>query len=407
MSCNPAIGGIGKGHLVKEIDALGGAMALAADRAGIQFRTLNASKGPAVRATRAQADRQLYKRAIRRLLETQPNLRIFQQEVADLRRRGRSRRRAWSRRAASSFAPAAVVLTVGTFLAGRIHVGTREPRRRPRRRSAVAGARGAAAGTAAAGRAAEDRHAAAHRRPQHRFFGAARSSTATTRGRCSPTSGSRSEHPRQVPCHITATNERTHDIIRRGQRPLAAVHRPHRGRGPALLPVGRGQGRAFRRQAARTRSSSSPRASTPTRSTRTASPPACRSTCRCEFVRTITGFEHAHITRPGYAIEYDFFDPRDLQAQPARARPSRACSSPARSTAPPATRRPRRRACWPAPTPRCMRTAARPGARSAARPTSACWSTTSSRAARRSRTACSRAAPSTGCRCARTMRTCA
>src|SRR4030088_2304726 len=122
MSCNPSIGGIGKGHLVKEIDALGGAMAVAADQAGIQFRTLNASKGPAVRATRAQADRQLYKRSIRRLLETQPNLALFQQEAADLLLAG-ERIAGVVTQSGIEFRAAAVVLTVGTFLGGRIHVG--------------------------------------------------------------------------------------------------------------------------------------------------------------------------------------------------------------------------------------------------------------------------------------------
>ena len=122
MSCNPAIGGIGKGHLVREIDALGGAMARAADRAGIQFRTLNASKGPAVRATRAQADRQLYKHAIRAMLENQPRLRLFQQEVADLRLEG-GRVTGVVTRTGQLFTARAVILTVGTFLGGRIHVG--------------------------------------------------------------------------------------------------------------------------------------------------------------------------------------------------------------------------------------------------------------------------------------------
>src|SRR5882757_5054760 len=122
MSCNPAIGGIGKGHLVKEIDALGGAMALATDQAGIQFRTLNASKGPAVRATRAQADRQLYRRAIRRLLETQPHLQIFQQEAADLIIEG-GRAAGVLTQSGIEFRARAIVLTVGTFLGGKIHVG--------------------------------------------------------------------------------------------------------------------------------------------------------------------------------------------------------------------------------------------------------------------------------------------
>ena len=169
MSCNPAIGGIGKGHLVREIDALGGAMARATDRAGIQFRTLNASKGPAVRATRAQADRQLYRRAIRAMLENQPNLTLFQQEVADLVIEG-GRVRGVVTVSGIVFEAPAVVLTVGTFLGGRIHVGLRQLPGRSRGRSAVEPARRETARAAVPGGAAEDRHAAAHRRPQHRLL---------------------------------------------------------------------------------------------------------------------------------------------------------------------------------------------------------------------------------------------
>ena len=188
MSCNPAIGGIGKGHLVREIDALGGAMARATDRAGIQFRTLNASKGPAVRATRAQADRVLYRRAIRRLLENQPNLTLFQQAVDDLRLEG-DRVAGVITPVGLAFAARAVVLTVGTFLGGRIHVGLEHYAGRPRRRSAVQSARREAARTAAARRPPEDRHAAAHRRAQHRFLGPRRCSPATSPRRCSRSSG--------------------------------------------------------------------------------------------------------------------------------------------------------------------------------------------------------------------------
>src|SRR5688500_10732792 len=212
MSCNPAIGGIGKGHLVREIDALGGAMARATDRAGIQFRTLNASKGPAVRATRAQADRALYRQAIRSMLETQPNLMLFQQEVADLRLAG-DRVTGVLTQAGIAFDARTVVLTVGTFLAGNIHLGLEN----------YAGGR--------AGDPPSNRLAARLRELALRVGRLKTGTPPRIDGRTVDYSvmrqqwsdvpapvfsfmGTRAEHPRELPCHITATNERTHEVIR-------------------------------------------------------------------------------------------------------------------------------------------------------------------------------------------------
>src|SRR5690349_17311046 len=212
MSCNPAVGGIGKGHLVREIDALGGAMARATDRAGILFRTLNASKGPAVRATRAQADRQLYKRAVRTLLENQPNLALFQQEVADIQVEG-DKVRAVVTVTGITFEASAVVLTVGTFLGGRIHVGLDN----------YQGGR--------AGDPPSNRLAARLRELPVRVGRLKTGTPPRIDGRTldysvmgaqpgdEPTPvfsflGRASDHPRQVNCFITQTNERTHEIIR-------------------------------------------------------------------------------------------------------------------------------------------------------------------------------------------------
>ena len=214
MSCNPAIGGIGKGHLVREIDALGGAMAKAADRTGIHFRTLNASKGPAVRATRAQADRQLYRRAVRSIVESQPGLDVFQQEVSDLRVE-LGRVTGVVTQVGVEFAARAVVLTVGTFLGGRIHVGLDQ----------YAGGR--------AGDPPSNRLAARLRELMPRVGRLKTGTPPRIDGRTIDYSrltvqhgdeprpvfsllGRRGDHPRQVPCHITATNERTHEIIRAG-----------------------------------------------------------------------------------------------------------------------------------------------------------------------------------------------
>ena len=310
MSCNPAIGGIGKGHLVKEIDALGGAMAFATDQAGIQFRTLNASKGPAVRATRAQADRQLYKRAIRRLLETQTNLTLFQQEVSDLILEG-ERVVGVVTQSGIEFRAPAVVLTVGTFLAGRIHVGLNSH---------------------AGGRAGDppSTNLAARLRELNLRVGRLKTGTPPRiDGRSIDFSvmraqqgdeprpvfsylGTRDMHPRQLPCHITATNERTHDIIRRATDRSPLFTGLIEGVGPRYCP-------SVEDKVVRFANKNSHQIFVEPEGLDTYEiyPNGISTSLpfdvQHEFVRTIVGFEHAHITRPGYAIEYDFFDPRDLK----------------------------------------------------------------------------------------------
>jgi tRNA uridine 5-carboxymethylaminomethyl modification enzyme len=310
MSCNPAIGGIGKGHLVKEIDALGGAMARAIDRAGIHFRILNASKGPAVRATRAQADRQLYRRAIRSLLENQPGLSLFQQEVADLRLEG-GRVAGVVTASGVEFAARAVVLTVGTFLGGRIHVGLEQQ----------AGGR---AGDPPSNRLAE--------RLRELPLRVGRLKTGTPPridGRTIDYSalagqpgdepvpvfsflGRRAEHPRQVPCHITATSERTHEIIRAASDRSPMFTGVIEGVGPRYCP-------SVEDKVARFADKSSHQVFIEPEGldTHEVYPNGISTSLpfdvQVAFVRSIRGFEHAHVTRPGYAIEYDFFDPRDLR----------------------------------------------------------------------------------------------
>ena len=310
MSCNPAIGGIGKGHLVKEVDALGGAMARAIDRAGIQFRTLNASKGPAVRATRAQADRQLYKRAIRAMLEHQPNLTLFQQEVADLRLE-HGRAAGVVTQAGIEFVAATVVLTVGTFLGGRIHVGLEQ-------------SPGGRAGDPPSNRLAEKLRALP--------FRVGRLKTGTPPridGRSidysglqaqpgdEPTPvfsylGLRAEHPRQVMCHITATNERTHELIRSGTDRSPMFTGVIEGIGPRYCPSVEDKVVRFADKASH-QIFIEPEGL----DTHEVYPNGISTSLPFDvqhaFVRSIRGFEHAHITRPGYAIEYDFFDPRDLR----------------------------------------------------------------------------------------------
>jgi tRNA uridine 5-carboxymethylaminomethyl modification enzyme len=311
MSCNPAIGGIGKGHLVREIDALGGAMARAADQAGIQFRTLNASKGPAVRATRAQADRQLYKRAIRRMLENQPNLTLFQQEVADLVVEG-ERVVACITQSGIEFRARAVVLTVGTFLGGKIHVGL----------ESHAGGR--------AGDPPSNRLAARLRELPLRVGRLKTGTPPRIDGRTVDFSvlreqhgdqprpvfsflGSPKDHPRQRPCHITATNERTHEIIRRASSRSPMFTGLIEGVGPRYCP-------SVEDKVVRYADKLSHQIFVEPEGldTHEIYPNGISTSLpfdvQCEFVATIKGFEHAHITRPGYAIEYDFFDPRDLHA---------------------------------------------------------------------------------------------
>ena len=311
MSCNPAVGGIGKGHLVREIDALGGAMARATDRAGIQFRMLNASKGPAVRATRAQADRQLYRQAVRSLLENQPNLMLFQQEAADLVVEG-ERVRGVVTVTGILFEARAVVLTVGTFLGGRIHVG-------------LDNYQGGRAGDPPSNRLAS--------RLRELPLRVGRLKTGTPPridGRTLDYSvmaaqpgdepvpvfsflGRASEHPKQVNCFITQTNERTHEIIRAATDRSPMFTGRIEGVGPRYCPSVEDKVVRFA-----DKTSHQIFVEPEGLATHEIYPNGISTSLpfdvQYEFVRTIRGFENAHLTRPGYAIEYDYFDPRDLQA---------------------------------------------------------------------------------------------
>jgi tRNA uridine 5-carboxymethylaminomethyl modification enzyme len=311
MSCNPAIGGIGKGHLVKEIDALGGLMARAIDQAGIQFRILNASKGPAVRATRAQADRNLYKKAVRHALENQPHLTLFQQSVRDLLVEGQQVQGVVTDMGLS-FRARSVVLTVGTFLAGRIHVG-------------MENYEGGRAGDPPANRLAQ--------RLRELALSVGRLKTGTPPridGRSidysvmqeqagdTPTPafsflGTAADHPCQVCCHITRTNQRTHDIIRSGldRSPLYAG--VIEGVGPRYCPSIEDKVVRFSE-----RDSHQIFVEPEGLDTNEVYPNGISTSLpfdvQLRLLRSIRGFENAHIVRPGYAIEYDFFDPRDLKA---------------------------------------------------------------------------------------------
>ena len=309
MSCNPAIGGIGKGHLVREIDALGGVMARAADRAAIHLRTLNARKGPAVRATRAQADRALYKAAIREFVETQPGLSVFQQAVDDLMVEG-GRVTGVVTQMGLRFEAQAVVLTTGTFLAGKIHIGQTQ-------------SAGGRAGDAPAQRLAE--------RLRELMPRVGRLKTGTPPridGRSIDYSvlavqpgdtprpvfsflGSLDDHPRQVPCHITRTNPRTHEIIAAALDRSPLYTGQIEGVGPRYCP-------SIEDKIVRFADKDSHQIFVEPEGLRTTEiyPNGISTSLpfdvQQEVVRSIRGFENAHITRPGYAIEYDFFDPRDL-----------------------------------------------------------------------------------------------
>jgi tRNA uridine 5-carboxymethylaminomethyl modification enzyme len=310
MSCNPAIGGIGKGHLVKEIDALGGAMARATDQAGIQFRTLNASKGPAVRATRAQADRQLYKRAIRRVLESQVHLALFQQEAADLILAG-DRVVGVLTSSGIEFRATAIVLTAGTFLGGKIHVGLE---------SHPGGRAGDPPSVSLAARLRElpVRVGRLKTGTPPRIDGRSIDFSALPEQHSDDPRpvfsylGTRGEHPRQLPCHITATNERTHDIIRSATERSPLFTGLIQGVGPRYCPSVEDKVVRFA-----DKQSHQIFVEPEGLDTHEIYPNGISTSLpfdvQHEFVRTIAGFENAHITRPGYAIEYDFFDPRDLK----------------------------------------------------------------------------------------------
>ncbi|HOZ04315.1 MAG TPA: tRNA uridine-5-carboxymethylaminomethyl(34) synthesis enzyme MnmG [Arenimonas sp.] len=311
MSCNPAIGGIGKGHLVKEIDALGGAMARATDRAGIQWRTLNASKGPAVRATRAQADRQLYKSAIRHIVETQENLTLFQAPVDDIVFEN-GRVSAVMTQSGLRFNTKAAVLTAGTFLAGKIHIGLTNY---------------------AGGRAGDPPAITLAEKLRDGPFVVDRLKTGTPPridirsinfegleeqpgDTPIPTMsfiGNKSEHPRQISCWITHTSEQTHEIIRGGLDRSPMYSGVIEGVGPRYCP-------SIEDKVVRFADKNSHQIFIEPEGLDTFEiyPNGISTSLpfdvQFDLVRSIKGFENAHITRPGYAIEYDYFDPRGLKA---------------------------------------------------------------------------------------------
>lgn len=312
MSCNPSIGGIGKGHLVKEVDALGGAMAIATDEAGIQFRILNSSKGPAVRATRAQADRILYKAAIRRRLENQPNLTLFQQAVDDLVVEG-DRVVGAVTQVGIRFRARAVVLTAGTFLDGKIHVGLNNY---------------------AAGRAGDPPAVSLSARLKELKLPQGRLKTGTPPridGRtidftkCEEQPGDldpvpvfsfmgRAEmHPRQVPCWITHTNARTHEIIRSGFDRSPMFTGKIEGVGPRYCPSVEDKINRFADKDSH-QVFLEPEGLTTNEFYPNGISTSLPFDIQYALVRTLPGLENAHILRPGYAIEYDYFDPRGLKS---------------------------------------------------------------------------------------------
>ncbi len=310
MSCNPAIGGIGKGHLVKEIDAMGGAMAIAADKGGIQFRILNGSKGPAVQATRAQADRILYKKAIREIVENQPNLFIFQQAVDDLIVEGDCVKGVVTE-SGLKFSAKAVVLTAGTFLGGKLHVGQVQ---------------------SSGGRAGDRPSIALANRLRELPFRVGRLKTGTPPridGRSidfsvmqaqpgdDPTpvfsfKGNREWHPKQISCYITHTNLKTHEIIQQGLSRSPLFTGVIEGIGPRYCPSIEDKVVRFN-----TRESHQIFIEPEGLTTYTVYPNGISTSLpfdvQLDLVHSIKGLEHAHITQAGYAIEYDYFDPRDLK----------------------------------------------------------------------------------------------
>ncbi|OQS43335.1 tRNA uridine-5-carboxymethylaminomethyl(34) synthesis enzyme MnmG [Chromobacterium haemolyticum] len=311
MSCNPSIGGIGKGHLVKEVDALGGAMALATDIGGIQFRTLNASKGPAVRATRAQADRILYKAAIREMLENQPNLTLFQQPVDDLLIEG-DRVAGAITAIGITFRAKTVVLTAGTFLSGKIHVGMENY---------------------TGGRAGDQAASTLGARLRELALPVGRLKTGTPPridGRSVDFSvmeeqpgdtpepvfsyrGSRALHPKQLPCWITHTNERTHEIIRSGFDRSPMFTGVIEGVGPRYCPSIEDKINRFADKDSH-QVFLEPEGLTTHEFYPNGISTSLPFDIQLAAVRSIRGMENAHILRPGYAIEYDYFDPRGLKA---------------------------------------------------------------------------------------------
>jgi tRNA uridine 5-carboxymethylaminomethyl modification enzyme len=310
MSCNPAIGGIGKGHLTKEIDAMGGAMARAIDRAGIHFRILNARKGPAVRATRAQADRVLYRRAIRGILEQQSGLRLVQQSVEDLLLDG-DRVTGVATQMGLRFTASAVVLTVGTFLAGRIHVG--EVNHSGGRMGDPA-SEGLAEKLRGLGLAVGRLKTGTPPRIDGRSidFDRLQPQPGDVPVPVFSYLGRRAEHPRQIPCHITHTTEETHDIIRASLSRSPMYSGAIEGVGPRYCP-------SIEDKVVRFADRPSHQIFVEPEGLDTSEiyPNGISTSLPFEvqhaFVRSIKGFERAEITRPGYAIEYDFFDPRDLE----------------------------------------------------------------------------------------------
>jgi len=310
MSCNPAIGGIGKGHLVKEVDALGGAMAQAADKAGIQFRTLNASKGPAVRATRAQADRNLYKQAIRSTLENQDNLTLFQQTVSDFIVKGDTVVGVKTQMGLD-FSAKAVVLTTGTFLGGLIHIGLE---------NYTGGRAGEAASIALADRLRElpfqvDRlKTGTPPRIDGRSidFSKLEAQPGDDHLPVFSFTGSRDQHPRQIPCHITRTNSITHDIIRSGMDRSPMYTGIIDGVGPRYCPSIEDKVVRFA-----DRDSHQIFVEPEGLDTHEIYPNGISTSLpfdvQYQFVQSMLGFENAVIIRPGYAIEYDYFNPIDLK----------------------------------------------------------------------------------------------